>query len=86
MCYYSAAADGGFALASAKSGADGAQARASPAASDSQETSSVRLLEDFVSTAVFQTVVSENGVARVNFTAPDNLGTFIVRAYAASGM
>lgn len=51
-----------------------------------QESASVRLQKDFVSTALFQTVVSEKGVARVNFTAPDNLGTFIVRAYAASGM
>lgn len=46
---------------------------------------SVRVQKDFVSTVMFETVLVEGGKARVNFTAPDSLSTFVVRAYAASG-
>ncbi|GMH44586.1 hypothetical protein BSKO_12538 [Bryopsis sp. KO-2023] len=45
---------------------------------------SVRVLEDFVSTALFETVIAKGGIATVNFTAPDNLGTFNIRAYVAT--
>ncbi|GMH44595.1 hypothetical protein BSKO_12547 [Bryopsis sp. KO-2023] len=47
-------------------------------------SASVRVLEDFVSTALFETVIAEGGIATVDFTAPDNLGTFNIRAYVAT--
>eukprot|EP00210_Caulerpa_lentillifera_P001088 g1049.t1 len=46
---------------------------------------SLRLESEFESTPLFITEVAENGILRANFTAPPNLGTFIIRAYAASG-
>lgn len=40
----------------------------------------------FVATPLFVTVnATDNGLGAVNFTAPDNIGTFVVRAYAATG-
>ncbi|CAD7702674.1 unnamed protein product [Ostreobium quekettii] len=46
----------------------------------------VRIQAEFVSTPLFATVVSdESGLANVEFEAPDNLGTFVVRGYATSG-
>ncbi|GMH41747.1 hypothetical protein BSKO_09657 [Bryopsis sp. KO-2023] len=47
-------------------------------------SASVRVLEDFVSTALFETVIAKGGIATVDFTAPDNLGTFNIRAYVAT--
>lgn len=69
-------------------------ARASAGLSPDSGTSSVsavsgapiRAQGDFVSTPLFVTINptnDEDGV--VTFTAPDNLGTFIIRAYAATG-
>ncbi|GMH46152.1 hypothetical protein BSKO_14120 [Bryopsis sp. KO-2023] len=52
---------------------------------ESGSTLTARIQDEFVSTPLFETVVSKNGVAEVNFTAPGNLGTFVVRAYAVSG-
>ncbi|GMH35163.1 hypothetical protein BSKO_03031 [Bryopsis sp. KO-2023] len=46
---------------------------------------SVRVQKGFLSTPLFESGVTEGGIAAVNFTAPDNLGTFIVRAYASTG-
>lgn len=45
----------------------------------------VRFQKDFISTPTFQTKVAKSGVVSVDFEAPGNLGTFIVRAYAATG-
>eukprot|EP00198_Chlamydomonas_reinhardtii_P005013 XP_001694349.1 predicted protein [Chlamydomonas reinhardtii] len=45
----------------------------------------LRSSDDFVTTPLFTTVLTgPDGVARVNFTAPANLGTFVLRAYAAA--
>eukprot|EP00210_Caulerpa_lentillifera_P009043 g8630.t1 len=46
---------------------------------------SARLESEFQTTPLFVTEVAEGGIIRVNFTAPANLGTFTVRAYAATG-
>eukprot|EP00210_Caulerpa_lentillifera_P009052 g8639.t1 len=54
-------------------------------ASDRSVERSVRLESEFQTTPLFVTEVAEGGVIRVNFTAPANLGTFTVRAYAATG-
>ncbi|GMH38987.1 hypothetical protein BSKO_06885 [Bryopsis sp. KO-2023] len=56
----------------------------SPSAVPPPPPGSVRVLEDFVSTALFETVIAKDGIATVNFTAPDNLGTFNIRAYVAT--
>ncbi|PNW72413.1 hypothetical protein CHLRE_16g677205v5 [Chlamydomonas reinhardtii] len=46
----------------------------------------VRQEADFIVTPLFTTAVTDaSGVARVAFTAPPNLGTFVLRAFAASG-
>lgn len=45
----------------------------------------LRSMENFVATPLFVTVDSAEGLAAVNFTAPDNLGTFVVRVYAVTG-
>ncbi|CAD7700532.1 unnamed protein product [Ostreobium quekettii] len=45
----------------------------------------LRSQADFMATPLFVTVnATDNGSGAVNFTAPDNLGTFVVRAYAAT--
>ncbi|KAG2426455.1 hypothetical protein HXX76_011686 [Chlamydomonas incerta] len=45
----------------------------------------VRSSADFVTTPLFATALTgADGVARVTFTAPPNLGTFVLRAYAAA--
>ena len=51
---------------------------------DSAPGDTLRLESDFVSTPLFETSVSEDGTLLATFTAPSNLGTFVVRAYAAS--
>lgn len=48
-------------------------------------TASVRVQKDFMSTVLFETVITQGGKAQMNFTAPDSLSTFVVRTYAASG-
>lgn len=45
----------------------------------------MRIQKDFISTPTFQTKVAKSGVVSVDFEAPDNLGTFVVRAFAATG-
>ncbi|GMH45788.1 hypothetical protein BSKO_13751 [Bryopsis sp. KO-2023] len=45
----------------------------------------LRAQSDFKVTPLFKTVkTDENGEAQIDFIAPDNLGTFVIRAYAAS--
>eukprot|EP00210_Caulerpa_lentillifera_P001100 g1061.t1 len=53
--------------------------------SDLSLEESLRLESEFQTTPLFITEVAENGILKANFTAPPNLGTFIIRAYAASG-
>lgn len=46
----------------------------------------LRLESDFETTPLFDFVLTEtDGSGRLNFTAPPNLGTFVVRAFAVSG-
>ncbi|GIL86136.1 hypothetical protein Vretimale_13856 [Volvox reticuliferus] len=46
----------------------------------------VRYETDFVVTPLFATAVTDGtGAVRVTFTAPPNLGTFVIRAFAAAG-
>ncbi|GIL54024.1 hypothetical protein Vafri_9574 [Volvox africanus] len=46
----------------------------------------VRQETDFVVTPLFASAVTDGaGVVRVTFTAPPNLGTFVIRAFAAAG-
>ncbi|GMH44461.1 hypothetical protein BSKO_12413 [Bryopsis sp. KO-2023] len=56
-----------------------------PSGGESSSTLAARIQEKFVSTPLFETTVSNDGAAEVNFTAPHNLGTFVIRAYAVSG-
>ncbi len=51
---------------------------------DSAPGDILRLKSDFVSTPLFKTIVTEDGTLTATFTAPSNLGTFVVRAYAVS--
>ncbi|KAG2452414.1 hypothetical protein HYH02_002657 [Chlamydomonas schloesseri] len=45
----------------------------------------LRVADDFVTTPLFTTALTgPDGVARVTFTAPANLGTFVIRAHAAT--
>ncbi|KAG2447335.1 hypothetical protein HYH02_007664 [Chlamydomonas schloesseri] len=47
---------------------------------------SVRQEDDFIVTPLFANAVTDgSGTARFTFTAPPNLGTFVLRAFAASG-
>ena len=51
-----------------------------------QTGATVRNQANFEATPLFTTVGSaRGGSSAVNFTAPDNLGTFVVRAYASTG-
>ena len=46
----------------------------------------VRFQKDFVSTPLFMTInVTNDEDGIVMFNAPQNLGTFVIRAYAATG-
>lgn len=46
----------------------------------------VRIQADFSTTPLFMTINSTtNGTGAVTFTAPDNLGTFVIRIYGATG-
>ncbi|KAG2434214.1 hypothetical protein HXX76_007940 [Chlamydomonas incerta] len=66
------------------SGAGAGSGASSAAKTDSGVT--VRQEADFVVTPLFTTAVTDvSGVARATFTAPPNLGTFVLRAFAASG-
>ncbi|GMH39924.1 hypothetical protein BSKO_07828 [Bryopsis sp. KO-2023] len=71
------AASPGTAL-SAKVSADDAEAPAE------EERGLVRIQKDFVSTPTFETTVTKAGKATISFSAPDNLGTFAVRAYVVT--
>lgn len=50
------------------------------------DAGAVRVQKEFVTTPLFHTTTTSDGIATVNFTAPDNLGSFIVRAYVATGV
>ncbi|GMH44585.1 hypothetical protein BSKO_12537 [Bryopsis sp. KO-2023] len=80
------AADGGRGLIQAEEAETSADSSIFSLASSilPPPSSSVRVLEDFVSTALFETVIAKGGIATVNFTAPENLGTFNIRAYVAT--
>ncbi|KAG2434208.1 hypothetical protein HXX76_007934 [Chlamydomonas incerta] len=57
-----------------------------PSASQQPATLPPRSSADFVVTPLFTTAVTDaSGVARATFLAPPNLGTFVLRAFAASG-
>jgi len=74
------AADASFA-----SNGGAAKAAAAGAVPPSSGGASVRLQSAFEATALFATAVAgADGVAAVNFTAPQGLGRYVVRAYAAS--
>ncbi|GMH44588.1 hypothetical protein BSKO_12540 [Bryopsis sp. KO-2023] len=76
--YEKVASSAAVASENGRSGAASASSAAPP------PSGSVRVLEDFVSTALFETVIAKGGIAIVNFAAPDNLGTFNIRAYVAT--
>ncbi|CAD7704606.1 unnamed protein product [Ostreobium quekettii] len=51
----------------------------------SESDPAVRLENQFQTTPLFELISTEaDGMGRVNFTAPPNLGTFVVRAYAVT--
>ncbi|KXZ56112.1 hypothetical protein GPECTOR_2g994 [Gonium pectorale] len=55
-------------------------------ASGNDDDGSVRSASSFRVTPLFAVASpGKDGVTRVNFTAPQNLGSFVIRAYAASG-
>ena len=75
-----AASDESFTAAATH--ADGA----GPPSSTPSATLPPRSSSSFIVTPLFATAVTDaSGVARVTFTAPPNLGTFVLRAFAASG-
>lgn len=46
----------------------------------------VRIQGDFLTTPLFSTINSTtNRTGAVNFTAPDNVGTFVIQVYGATG-
>eukprot|EP00775_Hariotina_reticulata_P009083 gene9083-9253_t len=63
----------------------GPLAKSAPAGAPGAASTSVRLQGDFRVTPLFTvTTTASNGVASAAFTAPDNLGRFVVRAYVAA--
>lgn len=52
---------------------------------EQEDSEKVRSDVDFKTNVLFQVEVVKGGRFSLNFTAPQNLGTFVVRAYAASG-
>ncbi|GMH44597.1 hypothetical protein BSKO_12549 [Bryopsis sp. KO-2023] len=73
-----------FASSASVASENGRSGAASASSAAPPPSGSVRVLEDFVSTALFETVIAKGGIATVNFTAPDNLGTFNIRSYVAT--